>query len=48
MQWHSKWSLMVDCTNLEIAPEVDEDFEQMWKVLRGFYRDHSMSVSNEQ
>lgn len=37
MQWHSKWSLMIDCTNLEISPDVDEEFDKMWKVLKGFF-----------
>lgn len=37
MQWHSKWSLIIDCTNLEVAPEVREDLERMLTVLRGFF-----------
>lgn len=37
MQWHSKWSLIIDCANLEVAPEVAADFERMLAVLRGFF-----------
>ena len=37
MQWHSKWSLLVDCANLEVAPVVHEDFEKMLATLRGFF-----------
>lgn len=37
MQWHSKWSLMVDCTNLEIDPVVHPDLERMFKGLNGLF-----------
>ncbi len=37
MQWHSKWSLMIDCTNLEIDPVVHPDLQRMFKVLGGLF-----------
>jgi len=37
MQWHSKWSLMIDCTNLEIDPIVHPDLDRMFKSLAGLF-----------
>lgn len=37
MQWHSKWSLLVDCTNLEVASEVIPDFDRLLQAMRGFF-----------
>ena len=38
MQWHSKWSLLIDCTNLEnVDPKLEKDFERTFKFLRGFF-----------
>lgn len=37
MQWHSAWNLLVDCQNLEIAPEVFPEFESMLRFFRGFF-----------
>ncbi len=37
MQWHSKWSLLVDCTNLEVDPAVKADLERMLTVMKGFF-----------
>lgn len=38
MQWHSKWSLIVDCTNLlNVEKSLDKDFERTFKFLRGFF-----------
>lgn len=37
MQWHSKWSLLIDCANLEIAPEAKEAFERFLTVMGGFF-----------
>lgn len=36
-QWHSKWSLLIDCANLHIDPAVDKDLELMFRALRGFF-----------
>ncbi|MFY7930263.1 MAG: hypothetical protein ACOVS5_15420 [Oligoflexus sp.] len=37
MQWHSAWSLLIDCSHLVIAPELFPDFEQMLRFFRGFF-----------
>ena len=37
MQWHSKWSLLVDCSNLEIDAGVDADFDLLFRALKGFF-----------
>lgn len=37
MQWHSKWNLLIDCANLDIAPEMKPELEKTLKVLRGFF-----------
>ena len=37
MQWHSKWSLIVDCGNLEVRPEAREEFQRLLKVMHGFF-----------
>lgn len=37
MQWHSKWSLLIDCANLEIDTEVDAEFDLMFRALKGFF-----------
>jgi hypothetical protein len=37
MQWHSKWNLLIDCANLELAPDVTDDVTRMLKALRGFF-----------
>lgn len=45
MQWHSKWSLIVDCANLEIDPVIHPDLERMFKVLRGFFMKNVVGYS---
>lgn len=37
MQWHSAWSLLVDCSQLEIKEEVFPEIESMLKFFRGFF-----------
>jgi hypothetical protein len=37
MQWHSKWSLLIDCANLEIAPDAVPAFEKFLTVMGGFF-----------
>lgn len=37
MQWHSAWSLLVDCTHLEISPDLHAEWELMLKFFRGFF-----------
>src|SRR5690606_2603525 len=36
-QWHSKWSLLFDCTNLEIDPATHPQWELMFRAFRGFF-----------
>ena len=45
MQWHSKWSLIIDCTNLEIAPEAMPLVDRMISVLRGFFMKRAVGYS---
>lgn len=37
MQWHSKWSLLVDCSRVEFDPGVKEEWEKVQKFLSGFF-----------
>ncbi len=37
MQWHSKWSLIIDCTNLKVSPTVHDDFKLLERFLRGVF-----------
>jgi hypothetical protein len=37
MQWHSKWSLLFDCTNLQMDPGIHPDFGKAERLLRGFF-----------
>lgn len=37
MQWHSKWSLLVDCSNLEFGPGMADGFSQIERALKGFF-----------
>lgn len=37
MQWHSKWSLIVDCSNLEVGADAYDDFERLLKTMKGFF-----------
>lgn len=37
MQWHSAWSLLIDCSHLQITPQLHEEFRQFEKRFRGFF-----------
>jgi hypothetical protein len=38
MQWHSAWSLLIDCTHLEIKQElIEKEWEAMLRFLKGFF-----------
>ncbi|MCX6128187.1 MAG: hypothetical protein NTX25_03880 [Proteobacteria bacterium] len=37
MHWHSAWSLLIDCSQLEIIPELKEDWELMLRFFKGFF-----------
>jgi hypothetical protein len=45
MQWHSKWSLLVDCTNMEVDPEIHPEFEKIFKFFRGFFMKEVLGYS---
>lgn len=45
MQWHSKWSLLVDCHNLEVDPELHPHFERMFKFFGGFFMKKAIGYS---
>jgi hypothetical protein len=36
-QWHSKWNLLFDCTNLQIAPDLKADFAAMLAYFNGLF-----------
>lgn len=36
-QWHSKWNLLFDCTNLRVSPELKADFQAMLVYFNGLY-----------
>ena len=37
MLWHSSWSLLIDCSNLEIKETVHSSFAKLERVLKGFF-----------
>lgn len=37
MQWHSKWNLLVDCTRLSIAAELENSFIKMAQHFSGLF-----------
>ncbi len=37
MQWHSAWSLLIDCSQLQISEEVFPEFEAMLRFFKGFF-----------
>ncbi|NDE13473.1 hypothetical protein EBZ80_00895 [bacterium] len=37
MQWHSKWNLLVDCANMEVAESARPFLAALEKPLRGFF-----------
>jgi hypothetical protein len=37
MQWHSKWSLLVDCTNVTFSPEIRDEWTKLEKFLNGLF-----------
>lgn len=45
MQWHSKWSLIVDCANLEVAPDALPQLQRMLAVLEGFFMKQAVGYS---
>ncbi len=37
MHWHSAWSLLIDCTHLEVHPSLQAEWDTMVKFFRGFF-----------
>ncbi len=37
MQWHSAWSLLIDCTHFEVSPELQTEWDLMLKFFKGFF-----------
>jgi hypothetical protein len=37
MQWHSKWTLIVDCSNLKIQPSSFDSINRMLKFFNGLF-----------
>ena len=37
MQWHSKWSLLIDCANLDMTPSIHPEFKKVEQFFKGFF-----------
>ena len=37
MQWHSKWSLLIDCSRVSFDPSVHEQWAKVMVFFRGFF-----------
>jgi hypothetical protein len=37
MQWHSKWSLLIDCTRVRFTDEMQADWKKLEAYFRGFF-----------
>lgn len=37
MQWHSKWNLLIDCSNLSWSQEINDDWQQVERFLTGLF-----------
>ena len=45
MLWHSKWNLLVDCSNLEIDEKIFPAFEKMLRFFSGFFLKDTLGYS---
>ncbi len=36
-QWHSHWHLLIDCTSLEVSPDLFDDFSHFERFFRGVF-----------
>ena len=45
MQWHSKWSLLIDCSRAQFSVTLKEDWIQIEKQLRGFFMKAALGYS---
>ena len=37
MQWHSKWSLLIDCYHLDMTSDMKKEFQFFERYFRGFF-----------
>jgi hypothetical protein len=37
MQWHSAWSLLIDCSHFEVSEDLQVEWDVMLKFFRGFF-----------
>lgn len=37
MQWHSKWSLLVDCSRARFSPNLQQDWPKLESFFKGFF-----------
>lgn len=37
MQWHSKWNLLIDCTNLLVEPKIHEEWRRLERYFGSFF-----------
>jgi hypothetical protein len=45
MQWHSKWSLLIDCSKVKFDPSVKEPWDKMAKLFKGFFMKVALGYS---
>ena len=45
MLWHSSWSLIIDCSNLEITTDIHPLFTDFTRSLKGFFLKHIVGYS---
>ena len=45
MQWHSKWSLLIDCSNVQFDPAFKEQWAGVDTFLRGFFMKTAIGYS---
>ncbi len=48
MQWHSAWSLLVDCSQLECQESMAQDWALLEKYLKGFFMKQVVGYSPKQ
>jgi hypothetical protein len=48
MQWHSTWTLLIDCSQLEIPPEHHGEFSKVLDFFRGFFMQEILGYGTRQ
>lgn len=46
MQWHSKWNLLIDCHNLRLSPDLNDEFLKMEKFFKGLFLKQIVGYNN--